>query len=71
MIVSNNSDDTVGGKRAYHKFLWGAAIGAVILGGALGYSSQRMDVGKVFPSVGDPSFPIPPHTEATRLADTK
>lgn len=71
MIVSNNSDDTVGGKRAYHKFLWGAAIGAVILGGALGYSSQRMDVGKVFPIVGAPSFPISPHTEAPRLADTK
>jgi hypothetical protein len=52
--MSNDLDDTVGGRRAYHKFLWGAALGVVILGGALAYSSQRMDVGKVFPIVGPP-----------------
>ncbi|MGL5164678.1 MAG: hypothetical protein ACRC9K_02175 [Afipia sp.] len=52
--MNNDFDDTVGGKRAYHKFLWGAAIGIVILGGALGYSSQLMDVGKVFPIIGPP-----------------
>jgi len=52
--MSNDTDDTVGGKRAYHKFLWGAAIGIVIIGGALAYSSQRMDVGKVFPIIGPP-----------------
>lgn len=53
-MMNDNVDDTVGGKRAYHKFLWGAAIGLVILGGALAYSSQLMDVGKVFPIVGPP-----------------
>jgi hypothetical protein len=54
MIMNNDMDDTVGGKRAYHKFLLGAAIGIAILGGALAYSSQRMDVGKVIPIVGPP-----------------
>ena len=49
-----NADDTVGGPRAYHKFIWGAAVGLILIGGALGYSSQRMDVGKVFPIVGPP-----------------
>lgn len=71
MTVSNNPDDTVGGKRAYHKFLWGAVLGLVVVGGALGYSSQRMDVGKVFPIVGAPSFPVTPHTEAPGPAGTK
>ncbi|HEX7812833.1 MAG TPA: hypothetical protein VF460_13070 [Burkholderiales bacterium] len=52
MTMKNDLDDTVGGKRAYHRFLWGAAIGVVILGGALAYSSQLMDVGKVFPIAG-------------------
>jgi len=52
--MSNDLDDRVGGKRAYHKFLWGAAVGVVILAGALAYSSQLMDVGKVFPIVGPP-----------------
>lgn len=52
--MNNDVDDTVGGKRAYHKFLWGAAIGVVIIGGALAYSSQLMDVGKVVPIVGPP-----------------
>jgi hypothetical protein len=52
--MNNDMDDTVGGKRAYHKFLLGAVIGVVILGGALAYSSQRMDVGKVIPIVGPP-----------------
>jgi hypothetical protein len=52
--MNHNTDDTVGGKRAYHKFLWGAAIGVMILGGALAYSSQLMDVGKVIPIVGPP-----------------
>ena len=69
--MNNGFDDTVGGKRASHKFLWGAAIGAVILGSALGYSSQRMDVGKVFPIVGAPSFPITPPAGAPGVADTK
>ena len=52
--MNNGFDDTVGGKRAYHKFLWGAALGIAIIGGALTYSSQRMDVGKVYPIVGPP-----------------
>ncbi|MES2599244.1 MAG: hypothetical protein V4602_00400 [Pseudomonadota bacterium] len=52
--MRNDLDDTVGGKRAYHKFLWGAAVGVAILAGALAYSSQLMDVGKVFPIVGPP-----------------
>jgi hypothetical protein len=52
--MGNDLDDSVGGKRAYHKFLWGAVIGVVIIGGALAYSSQLMDVGKVFPIVGPP-----------------
>ena len=62
----NDADDTVGGRRAYHKFLWGAALGLVLIGIGLGYSSQRMDVGRVFPIVGAPSFPIIPHAEAPR-----
>ena len=52
--MRTDMDDTVGGRRAYHKFLWGAALGVIILAGALSYSSQRMDVGKVFPIVGPP-----------------
>ncbi len=52
--MTSNLDDTVGGRRAYRKFLWGAAIGVVIISGALGYSSQFMDVGKVIPIVGPP-----------------
>ncbi|HEX7882404.1 MAG TPA: hypothetical protein VF499_06685 [Afipia sp.] len=64
--MNNTLDDAVGGKRAYHKFLWGAVIGVVILGGALTYSSQRMDVGKVFPIVGPPD-----NAGASKLADAK
>ena len=64
--MSKDVDDTVGGKRAYRKFLLGMAIGVVILGGALGYSSQRMDVGKVFPIVGPPD-----NAGAARPADVK
>ena len=52
--MSNDRDDTVGGRRAYHKFIWGVAVGVVILAGALAYSSQLMDVGKVIPIVGPP-----------------
>jgi hypothetical protein len=50
--MNENMDDQVGGRRAYHKFLWGAAIGVIILGGALVYSSQQMDVGRVIPIAG-------------------
>ncbi len=64
--MSNDLDDTVGGKRAYHKFLWGAAIGVIILGGALAYSSQQMDVGKVI-SIAAP----PDNAGAPKPADIK
>jgi hypothetical protein len=64
--MSNDQDDTVGGKRAYHKFLWGAAIGIIILGGALAYSSQLMDVGKVIPIAGPPD-----NAGAPKPADVK
>lgn len=64
--MNNGFDDTVGGKRAYHKFLWGAALGIAIIGGALAYSSQRMDVGKVYPIVGPPD-----NTGAPKPADIK
>ena len=52
--MNQNIDDQVGGRRAYHKFLLGAVLGLAIVGGALTYSSQRMDVGKVFPIAGPP-----------------
>jgi hypothetical protein len=65
------TDDTVGGRRAYHKFLFGLALGLVVVGGALGYSSQRMDVGKVFPIVGAPSFPVTPLPGAQGLSDAR
>ena len=65
------TDDTVGGRRAYHKFLFGLALGLVVVGGALGYSSQRMDVGKVFPIVGAPSVPVTPLPGAQGSSDAR
>ncbi|MGD9837474.1 MAG: hypothetical protein AB7F72_07780 [Afipia sp.] len=67
----SDMDDTVGGRRAYHKFLFGLALGLIVIGGALGYSSRRMDVGKVFPIVGVPSFPVVVHSEAPKLPDAR
>lgn len=67
----SDMDDTVGGRRAYHKFLFGLALGLIVIGGALGYSSQRMDVGKVFPIVGAPSFQVTPQSGAPRLSDAR
>lgn len=52
--MNNDMDDRVGGKRAYHRFLWGVVIGVAILAGALTYSSQQMDVGKVIPIAAPP-----------------
>lgn len=52
--MDRNFDDTVGGRRAQRKFVLGCIIGIAIIGCALAYSSQRMDVGRVFPIVGPP-----------------